>query len=489
MSVRTGLPVGTEATRLLCEKGREDASGILHARRGKLRRLFCLRDGKLVFAASNVIEEQLPDFLHRHRVIDLETRESIMRTARDEGASIGRVLLSAEILSPEVLSGAQADLAVTLLSATVDWPDGEFRFEEGTPALDGEITMALDPLSVTMAVARSHPPSLAGLRSRVGGRDARPETPKDAEIPNDPEALPTVARYLLAACSGSRDVATIVKEAPDGEEQTLRALYGLLLAGVIEPASGVRRGLRGDLTDVPLSREECVKQLAASASDDHYVVLGLSRSCAPREVRDRYYALARRYHPDRFRAGDLQDLLPRFEEFFSRVTSAYNTLNDPTSRKEFDLAVASRAGEAGPPKQSETAFLAKQNYMRGRALATQKRWNEALTFLENAVRMDGTQADYHRELGELLARNPRRRADAERHLLMAAELSPAHASSYVQLGQLYRRAGLVGLAARMFQEALRWDPTNVGASAALDEVGAAAAQSPEGEFLKPALGG
>ena len=44
-------------------------SGIVTAQRGKLKRLFCLRSGHLVFAASNLIEEQFDEVLLRAELV------------------------------------------------------------------------------------------------------------------------------------------------------------------------------------------------------------------------------------------------------------------------------------------------------------------------------------------------------------------------------------------------------------------------------------
>ena len=158
------------------------------------------------------------------------------------------------------------------------------------------------------------------------------------------------------------------------------------------------------------------------------------------------------------------------------VTNAYNTLVDPERRAEYDeqLATADK-GPSRPTKAPTSAYLAKQNFLRGRALAAQRKYTEAVTFFENAVSLDPGQADYHLELGLVLSRNPRHREDAERHLLQAIDLSPAVVAAYVALGQMYLKAGRLGRAGRMAREALRWEPGHIEAG----EVLAAAGDAPD----------
>jgi len=43
-------------------------------------------------------------------------------------------------------------------------------------------------------------------------------------------------------------------------------------------------------------------RLALASEAGHYGVLGLDRAASREKIRSAYYALARRYHPDRFRS-------------------------------------------------------------------------------------------------------------------------------------------------------------------------------------------
>lgn len=58
-----------------------------------------------------------------------------------------------------------------------------------------------------------------------------------------------------------------------------------------------------------------------------YDVLNVSNDCPTKEIKASYRKLAKEFHPDR-QGGD--------EEMFELVTHAYNILNNPSSRKEYD---------------------------------------------------------------------------------------------------------------------------------------------------------
>jgi tetratricopeptide (TPR) repeat protein len=196
----------------------------------------------------------------------------------------------------------------------------------------------------------------------------------------------------------------------------------------------------------------------------------VDKTAEEKEIRDAYYYLARRYHPDRFRTGELQDLFDLIEQYFVKVTEAYNTLIDPDRRSQYDEEQASRAVREEEPEVG-TGQLARQNFVRAMALLAKKRFHDAVTFLENAIQLDDSQATYHLELGQVLSRNPRRRDDAERHLRRAAELDPASPKPYFALGELLLKVGRGEEAASMFRETLRWEAGHAEAQARLKEIG------------------
>ena len=355
----------------------------------------------------------------------------------------------------------------SLLSSCLEWPEAVVAFDGGRPALEGEITVRLAPISLILKHARKYPASLDALRVRIGPPDLRPMK-SVAMAPIAAMLEPDAAgRFVLGRTDGTATVGEIAAASGAGEEPTLRAIYGFLLAGILQPAAAPNAAAR---SEPALTREEVGARLALARDADHYTVLGLDRSASSSRIRDAYYALARRYHPDRFRSGPLSGLRVQVERYFTQVTEAYNTLFQPDRRAEYDeLLGGSTQPEAA--RAGDTAYLARQNFLRGRQLAERKRLAEALTFLDNAVRLDESVAEYRLELGLLLARSARRREDAERQLIAAAEIDPSLSSAYLGLGHLYQRAGRSADAARMLREVLRWEPGNAEAAALLASLG------------------
>jgi curved DNA-binding protein CbpA len=245
----------------------------------------------------------------------------------------------------------------------------------------------------------------------------------------------------------------------------------LILLGIVD--STVETGSRGGSKNLEVTRNEALGRIRGAEDADCYTILGVAKTVEGEEIRDSYYYLARRYHPDRFRTGPLQDIFDYMEQYFTKVTEAYNTLIDPDLRTVYDEELAKTGGVKKAEPEAHASHLARQNFLRAKALLAKKRFHDALTSLENAVQLDPSDASYQLELGQVLALNPRRRADAERHLLLATELNPASPHGYFALGELYLKLERVPDAERMYREVLRWEPKHAEARDRVEEIAGA----------------
>jgi curved DNA-binding protein CbpA len=66
---------------------------------------------------------------------------------------------------------------------------------------------------------------------------------------------------------------------------------------------------------------------------DYYAVLGVSPKAASSEIKKAYRALASKYHPDKHRGNDLEELA---REKLVQINEAYEVLSDENRRADYD---------------------------------------------------------------------------------------------------------------------------------------------------------
>ncbi len=69
---------------------------------------------------------------------------------------------------------------------------------------------------------------------------------------------------------------------------------------------------------------------------DHFVVLGIERSAERKAVKSAYYALAAKFHPDRYFKKKLGKMRATIEKIFRRVTDAHDVLTDGARREVYE---------------------------------------------------------------------------------------------------------------------------------------------------------
>jgi hypothetical protein len=456
-------------SRLLADHASAGGSGILRANRGKLRRLFCLRQGWLVFVASNLLEEQFDEYLVRSGTMSAGDRSEITVASKAKKKSVIAIALERRILSWSAVERGMEGMITNLLSSSLEWPDGSFTFEPGIPALEGEVTVKLSPIPMILRHVRTYPTSLDAVRVRIGPPDFKPATTAAGQRVVSGIEPNEVMEHLLDHCDGESTVADLLARSPADENDTLRTLYGFLMLGVVDESGVKTATVRRARTQKALTEAEVRAVLERIDAPDLYAVLGVDRGASLDQIRRAYYGLARRYHPDHLRAGELRGYLEAMEQYFTRVTEAYNTLTHLDLRREYDDQLFAGKADQGQVEE-QAAVLAHENFLRARVLIAKKKRADAVKFLENAIQIDPSKSIYHLELGKLLSGNPRRRDEAEQHLIQAKTIDPSSAEAYVSLGHLHAKRGQTDRAIAMYREALRWQADHVEARERLAEL-------------------
>jgi DnaJ-domain-containing protein 1 len=432
--------------------------------------------------ATRIQRERRPP--EGYQSIRLDAAEGYIMSRVDGAATVGEIGMMSPMGEERTLA-ALIGLALAgilempgagALPPVIEIPRAE---EEVAPQAAPEDADAAD----VPAASAAAPPAPAVPEAGAAPQAAAPVSPAAAAAAGQPATGTSAPPAGAPGKPPLRLVSPPAGSAKPGQTAPGKTAPPRVGAGAARPAAGARPrlGERRKLTPVrrppapvvpkptPLPDEAQVEMEMGQRFDqihalDLYQVLGVSPSAAVDEVRRAYYALARRFHPDRFRNEQIK---PRAEKVFGRITEAYATLSDQETRRRYDEEEKGKA-ERADSRPADTSDLARQNFRSARENLEHGHFDKALGFLQNACQQDPTKAEYFALLGLTQSKNPRLRKDAEASLLKAIELDPASASAYANLGALYERVGAIERAHAMYRKALQWDPENAIARQGLE---------------------
>lgn len=359
---------------------------------------------------------------------NLTTAEEICQIGALERDATLRLLcgliLSGIIEAPAPVSAQRAVVAATPVSTEAeefDLPDDIF----GEPLITDETTPFMKaPLPA--------PPKTAGrplATSRAAGPQARP----GAAVPPRATAPPLPSSPPLDELTGEEADADLapppVAPAPE--------------APVRNPEMEANE--RGQIQEVH-------RRLSLM---DYYTLLEVDKRSGESEIKKSYFALAKKYHPDRAAAPHLQDLRKEMAEIFAQVNKAWEMLSDSERRKLYDQRGARPEEEAkeGLSKESDEQ-IADRNFRMAKTLYEQRKFAEAIQLLKAATRLNPSKGNYFFLLANALTKNNNRR-EAEETYLKAIELDRFNSDIYVSLGLLYKASNMAKRAVGMFQKALQ----------------------------------
>lgn len=247
------------------------ATGILSLVSGGARKALYIKEGRVVFASSNLPNDRLGELLLREGKITVEEYDTSIR-AISKGKRQGKVLVEMGALSPKDLwEGVQFQVKEIVYSI-FQWDDGQFHFEESSLPEKERITVDLDIQDLI----------LVGLRRVDANGPIQARFPEgDQVLERAPEesspALEPYEVHVLGLVDGEKSVLESCRESEIGDNETLKVLYALVCTGLARAKGKKVRPLDQDF--VP---EETLYAVAASFNQMYgYVFRYMVREVGP----------------------------------------------------------------------------------------------------------------------------------------------------------------------------------------------------------------
>lgn len=194
---------------------------------------------------------------------------------------------------------------------------------------------------------------------------------------------------------------------------------------------------------------------------DYYQLLGVAPSASAQEIRQAYMKLARDKHPDRFTDPAEKQAAQRL---FQDLTTAFNTLQNPRSRQEYDE-------QRQRPTPRTPQEIAADAFSRGQAAVEAGELEDAITLLRTAVHHGPGEAAHHAALGRALAKVPALARDAIQALERATQLAPGNAGAFADLALVLSRQGMRLRAQKAAEAARRLAPRDARIARLAAELG------------------
>jgi len=315
------------------------------------------------------------------------------------------------------------------------------------------------------AAARVRPPAAPGPAGRRLP-SASPTAPAAGEAP-PPAGRKGPVDPLTAPHAHARGEPSIVLSREPAREDETAPLARPDVPPGSEPGPATTPPAASPPVPAPIEarRAEILEAYASLATRTHFELLGLTPEADDARLREAYFRVAKRFHPDAHHEPGLSDLREKLEAVFIHLGEVYETLRSPRlrARYERELARPPAAGEGGAaPEEPE---LPEDTIARAAECVVRERYWEALPLLERAIpRASGGVRQRGRVLlARIYARDPDWVGQAEELLLSVLQDEPGNTDVHFYLGLIYEHQGLVERALAAFRRILELEPQSTDA--------------------------
>lgn len=451
---------------LIREISEKSLSGALRLERERAQVIIYFDKGQVVYAAANLKTLRLREYLVKRNL----ATEAELATLPSNPSDL--VLASAFTSSGKVkqkdMDALLAVLVTDVLRVALLWTEGAWEFNERGQLADS-IRVTVDPVSLMREAIQRWPANFVAERLRnqsevfARGSNISPTTNFQA-----------AESFLLSRLDKPLPLGQLVSLSGLPETDAYRAIYGLALSGLLErefwqnafrtvpsrpskesktapPGADAAPGRSDNWLAASASEEadELANFLARQrAASNHYEVLELAPGATPAQIKDAYYAMARRYHPDRFHLKSGTKVHLEIGSIFARITQAYETLTNLETRASYDRTVSrTKKIEQQGDKTKDRAedefegqsrpMQADHHFREGTSALEQGRFDSAMKHLASAVRLAPKEASYHAYYGKALAADVNASRLAENEIQTAVKLEPNNQLFRTMLAELY----------------------------------------------------
>jgi curved DNA-binding protein CbpA len=199
----------------------------------------------------------------------------------------------------------------------------------------------------------------------------------------------------------------------------------------------------------------------------HYQLLNLSQNVSASDINTAYFALVKKFHPDRL-PTTLAPLTRCAQQLFDQLTEANATLSNPEERLAYDRAVADGGGTRAAERMMRNVLDSTLEFQKAEVLMKRRDYAQAMQHVRAALNKSPDESDYHALYGWLLhLMNPSEPAPLEEILASldrAIKANPNSERTHYYRGVVLKRLKRDHEALQHFRAAVQINPRNVEAA-------------------------
>jgi curved DNA-binding protein CbpA len=335
----------------------KESSGLLRISRGKVIKAIFFDKGLPVFAISNLGSDQL-----EHKLIQngLATEAQIQQGKQlaDKPHRLASVLVQTRVLSDTAMRKLVREQVMEIILSLFEWLQGEYVFDEKIRA-SHEVTLNISVADILLEGAR-RAALIEPVAAAIAPTDGVLIRARPSGVRVDSGRLIPLESYVLSRIEAATAVSEVGMLSGIPEVEAHRAICALVAAGFLK-LDGVDHDVdpvtRESEEQLQRLRDDVARKLHFFSTADYYEILGVGRQATTSDIKAAYYQLAKKFHPDRYRTIEDEDLQGKLESLFATIATAYETLTEPPRRAVYDDNLR-KAPAAGGPAMHKTTPLA-----------------------------------------------------------------------------------------------------------------------------------
>ena len=437
-------------------------TGVLRIDTASSTKKVYFKQGDVIFSASNHKDERLGEILLEIGKINTEQYNKSVELMKSTGKRQGTVLVELGYLTPAELIWSVRYQVENIILNLFNLDEGTFIFEDNPLPIEEIITLKLSTGNLIYhgiksikdieKISRNCPPVNSVLYYSSNPLNLFQEITLD-----DRE------RKLLSLIDGNRTIQDIIVMSPLDESETLKTIYALyntqiievIEKGIIKPSVVQEEILKEPEPEIDSVIADKIEKLYRDyKSLGYHGVLDISRKASLDEIKSAYYKKAKEFHPDMHLHFQSDSLKEKLNTIFAYINEAYRVLTTSKDTQKTDITAPADINQGEKNKQ-----LARMRFEEGKKCCDDNKYEEALTFLGQAIYLDNSVPEYHYYYGVSLLKNKKIK-DAEESIKKAIQLDPYNSDYMAELGYIYLQLGFKTRAKNAFEKALKYNHLN-----------------------------